>query len=65
VAASHLEVGAHPRHDALEAGQVLVDLLAVVTPEDDVKTGGAERARITRHPWSLPSVIALPPAEGR
>jgi hypothetical protein len=65
VAAGHLEVGAHSRHHTLETGHVLVDLLAVVTPEDDVETGGAERARITRHPSSLPSAKALPPAEGR
>jgi hypothetical protein len=62
--AGHLEIGAHPGHHALEAGNVLVDLLAVVPPEDDVEIGGAERARITRHPSSLPSAIAPPPRRG-
>ncbi|OLT01551.1 hypothetical protein BJF90_31115 [Pseudonocardia sp. CNS-004] len=54
VAAGHVEIGAHPGHHTLETGHVFVDLLAVVAPQDDVETGGAERARITRHPWSPP-----------
>src|SRR5688500_8231786 len=45
VAAGHVEIGAHPGHRTLESGHVFVDLLAVVAPQDDVETGGAERAR--------------------
>jgi hypothetical protein len=64
VAARHLEISAHPRQHALETGHVLVDLLAIVAPEDDVETWSAERTRITRHPSSLPSAKAPPPCRG-
>ncbi len=67
VTAGHLEIGAHPGDHPLEAGHVLVDLPAVVAPEDDVETG-ARRARPHHSSSLVPPERAepsTPPRVGR
>jgi hypothetical protein len=54
LAAGHLEVGAHAREDALQPGEVLVDLAPVVAAKHDIEPWDAERpvAAVSRHPPS-------------
>jgi hypothetical protein len=54
LAAHQLQVSTHPRHHALQPRDVLVDLPAVVTAEDDVESWGTNPTRVGRHRRSLP-----------
>ena len=56
LAADDLQVGPHPHDGPLHARDVLVDLPTVVTAEDDVETGYAGSARVSRHRWFSPEL---------
>ena len=64
---SRVEVAAHAAHEPLQAGEVLVHLAPVVTPEHDVEPWGAEGpvAPVSRHRSPLPNVAyGCPSSEG-